>query len=239
MSLAYFRAAVAARARAPRGARDRPPRAVGHRASARAWRTGPRAASARPGPESLRKGRRHRPLGEPPSPRAAAIPTPGALASRATASARGTTAPRLRLSRDRLRAVSRASESSPESSSPPSANDAASRGGRSLAAAKAAAKAAAAVTAKRLKAAVDWTTYVTRDSVARNVTGWVREKVKALLGEDEPSLVEFVSDALASKPASAAKLVALLEPMLGDETGPFVDELWRVLARETTERPDA
>ena len=106
-------------------------------------------------------------------------------------------------------------------------------------AAKAAAKAAAAVTAKRLKAAVDWTTYVTRDSVARNVTGWVREKVKALLGEDEPSLVEFVSDALASKPASAAKLVALLEPMLGDETGPFVDELWRVLARETTERPDA
>jgi hypothetical protein len=146
MSLACFRAAVAARARAPRGVRDRPPRAVGHRASARAWRTGPRA-SARPGPESLRKGRRHhRPLGEPPPPRAAAIPTPGALASRATASARGTTAPRLRLSRDRLRAVSRASESSSESSSPSSANDAASRGGDDAgpraAAAKAAAKAA-------------------------------------------------------------------------------------------------
>ena len=66
-----------------------------------------------------------------------------------------------------------------------------------------------------------------------------RQLRKARLGEDEPSLVEFVSDALASKPASAAKLVALLDPMLGDETGPFVDELWRVLARETTTRPDA
>jgi len=101
------------------------------------------------------------------------------------------------------------------------------------AAAKAAAKAAAAVTAKRLKTSVDWTAYVTEDAVARNVTSWVREKVKALLGEDEPSLVEFVGDALASKPAAAAALVADLEPMLGDETGPFVDELWRVLARET------
>ena len=101
------------------------------------------------------------------------------------------------------------------------------------AAAKAAAKAAAAVTAKRLKGSVDWTAYVTEDAVARNVTSWVREKVKALLGEDEPSLVEFVGDALASKPAAAAALVADLEPMLGDETGPFVDELWRVLARET------
>ena len=107
------------------------------------------------------------------------------------------------------------------------------------AAAKAAAKAAAAVTAKRLKPAVEWTAYVTRDAVARNVTAWVREKVRALLGEDEPSLVEFVGDALASKPAAAAALAALLEPMLGDETGPFVDELWRVLARETTTRPDA
>jgi sugar (pentulose or hexulose) kinase len=97
----------------------------------------------------------------------------------------------------------------------------------------AAAKAAAAVTAKRLKGSVDWTAYVTEDAVARNVTSWVREKVKALLGEDEPSLVEFVGDALASKPAAAAALVADLEPMLGDETGPFVDELWRVLARET------
>ena len=95
------------------------------------------------------------------------------------------------------------------------------------------AKAAAAVTAKRLKGSVDWTAYVTEDAVARNVTSWVREKVKALLGEDEPSLVEFVGDALASKPAAAAALVADLEPMLGDETGPFVDELWRVLARET------
>ena len=101
------------------------------------------------------------------------------------------------------------------------------------AAAVAAAKAAAAVTARRLKPAVNWTAYVTKDAAARNVTSWVRERVKALLGEDEPSLVEFVGDALAAKPAAAAALAADLEPMLGDETGPFVDELWRVLARET------
>ena len=100
-------------------------------------------------------------------------------------------------------------------------------------AAVAAAKAAAAVTARRLKPAVNWTAYVTKDAAARNVTSWVRERVKALLGEDEPSLVEFVGDALAAKPAAAAALAADLEPMLGDETGPFVDELWRVLARET------
>ena len=101
------------------------------------------------------------------------------------------------------------------------------------AAAVAAAKAAAAVTARRLKPTVNWTAYVTKDAAARNVTSWVRERVKALLGEDEPSLVEFVGDALAAKPAAAAALAADLEPMLGDETGPFVDELWRVLARET------
>ena len=86
---------------------------------------------------------------------------------------------------------------------------------------------------RRLKPAVNWTAYVTKDAAARNVTSWVRERVKALLGEDEPSLVEFVGDALAAKPAAAAALAADLEPMLGDETGPFVDELWRVLARET------
>lgn len=74
---------------------------------------------------------------------------------------------------------------------------------------------------------------------------WVQEEVKQLLGEDEPSLVEFILDSLSklskrdggdptSEPGDRkSKVVADLEPMLVDETGPFVDALWTVLVKST------
>lgn len=124
------------------------------------------------------------------------------------------------------------------------------RAGAAAAASKAAAAAAAAVTARKrlvaqsssvpvsddsavLSKTVDWDTYAQNSLMAPRVLAWVKGKVKILLGEDEPSLVELIGDKLLKARPTSGALIKDLESMLEDEAKPFVLELWRELLKET------
>ena len=121
------------------------------------------------------------------------------------------------------------------------------RAGAAAAASKAA---AAAVTARKrlvaqsssvpvsddsavLSKTVDWDTYAQNSLMAPRVLAWVKGKVKILLGEDEPSLVELIGDKLLKARPTSGALIKDLESMLEDEAKPFVLELWRELLKET------
>jgi hypothetical protein len=80
---------------------------------------------------------------------------------------------------------------------------------------------------------VDWDTYAQNSLMAPRVLAWVKGKVKILLGEDEPSLVELIGDKLLKARPTSGALIKDLESMLEDEAKPFVLELWRELLKET------
>ena len=78
---------------------------------------------------------------------------------------------------------------------------------------------------------IDWATYDAA-KLSDSVQRWVNKKVAELLGEEEPSLVEFVVEK-AGEHLGAAAMVDELEPVLDTEAEPFVIKLWRMLIYET------
>ena len=78
---------------------------------------------------------------------------------------------------------------------------------------------------------MDWDAYDTC-FLAASVKRWVAKKVTELLGEEEPSLVEFVVEHT-DKHAGAAELTAELTPVLDAEAESFVVKLWRMVIYET------
>ena len=81
------------------------------------------------------------------------------------------------------------------------------------------------------KVGADWATYDAA-KLSDSVQRWVNKKVAELLGEEEPSLVEFVVEK-AGEHLGAAAMVDELEPVLDTEAEPFVIKLWRMLIYET------
>ncbi|EOD15346.1 hypothetical protein EMIHUDRAFT_211507 [Emiliania huxleyi CCMP1516] len=61
--------------------------------------------------------------------------------------------------------------------------------------------------------------------------GWVSKKMEEYLGEDEPTLVNFVLDKLAARTA-AAEVEAEVAKVLDEEAEPFTVKLWRMLLFE-------
>ena len=84
---------------------------------------------------------------------------------------------------------------------------------------------------KLFKYEVDWSTY-DASNLSESVQRWVSKKVAELLGEEEPSLVEFVVEKVGEH-LSAKDMVGELEPVLDNEAEPFVIKLWRMLIYET------
>jgi len=84
---------------------------------------------------------------------------------------------------------------------------------------------------KLFKYDVDWRTY-DASNLSGSVQRWVSKKVAELLGEEEPSLVEFVVEKVGEH-LSAKDMVSELEPVLDNEAEPFVIKLWRMLIYET------
>jgi len=84
---------------------------------------------------------------------------------------------------------------------------------------------------KLFKYDVDWRTY-DASNLSESVQRWVSKKVAELLGEEEPSLVEFVVEKVGEH-LSAKDMVSELEPVLDDEAEQFVIKLWRMLIYET------
>ncbi|CAG9461715.1 unnamed protein product [Pedinophyceae sp. YPF-701] len=83
------------------------------------------------------------------------------------------------------------------------------------------------------QAQVDWAEYdklVARGAVGA-VTAWVTRKVAELLGEEEPSLVEFILGKVAEH-ASPQALRELLQDILDDETQMFLLKLFRTVLYE-------
>jgi RNA-binding protein 25 len=78
---------------------------------------------------------------------------------------------------------------------------------------------------------VDWAVF---DSLrlAETVSRWAAKKVAELLGEAEPSLVEFVTAQTAAHCAPDA-LLTELQDVLDDEAEAFVVKLWRLIIFET------
>lgn len=78
---------------------------------------------------------------------------------------------------------------------------------------------------------VDWAVF---DSMrlAETVSRWAAKKVAELLGEAEPSLVEFVTAQTAAHSAPDA-LLTELQDVLDDEAEAFVVKLWRLIIFET------
>jgi len=84
---------------------------------------------------------------------------------------------------------------------------------------------------KLFKYDVDWRTY-DASNLSGSVQRWVSKKVAELLGEEEPSLVEFVVEKVGEH-LSAKDMVSELEPVLDNEAEQFVIKLWRMLIYET------
>ena len=84
---------------------------------------------------------------------------------------------------------------------------------------------------------LDWSVYDSAN-LGESVQRWVTKKVTELLGEEEPSLVEFVVEK-AAEHLSASAMVEELEPVLDTEAEPFVIKLWRMLIYETLKAKEA
>jgi RNA-binding protein 25 len=79
-------------------------------------------------------------------------------------------------------------------------------------------------------AVVDWS--VLSDRVLSTLRAWVRQKVTELLGEEEPSLTDFIAEKLAAHTAAPALLTELTE-VLDEEAEGFVLRLYRTVLYET------
>lgn len=84
---------------------------------------------------------------------------------------------------------------------------------------------------------MDWSVY-DKAKLGDSVQRWVSKKVTELLGEEEPSLVEFVVEKTAEH-LPAAAMVEELEPVLDTEAEPFVIKLWRMLIYEVLKAKEA
>jgi RNA-binding protein 25 len=94
-------------------------------------------------------------------------------------------------------------------------------------------------------AAIDWNV-VDKAFVVTKIQPWIKKKITAFIGEEEPSLVEFIVGKLIAKseakyaafiplPTTLTTARALLQDLsviLDDEAESFVVKLWRLLLYE-------
>ena len=77
---------------------------------------------------------------------------------------------------------------------------------------------------------------VTTDGAYRNglsiIDAWLRRKLTELLGEEEESMIEFITDSLSSRCEPAA-LLEELEPVFDDAAAEFTADLWRTVVLES------
>ena len=78
---------------------------------------------------------------------------------------------------------------------------------------------------------VDWEAAERGGVVESKLRPWVSKKIEEYLGEEEPTLVEFVTSKLAAR-QPAETIVAELSKVLDDEAEKFVVKLWRMLLFE-------
>eukprot|EP00742_Colponemidia_sp_Colp-10_P006176 GILJ01006611.1.p1 GENE.GILJ01006611.1~~GILJ01006611.1.p1 ORF type:complete len:529 (-),score=108.03 GILJ01006611.1:121-1599(-) len=82
------------------------------------------------------------------------------------------------------------------------------------------------------KYSIEWDSLYECGVVEKKVRPWVAKKVKELLGEEEPTMVNVVIKKVLTKPEPKVFL-ELLQPVLEEETEGFVQKLWRTLAFES------
>lgn len=76
---------------------------------------------------------------------------------------------------------------------------------------------------------------LTSDLMTNRITPWVQKKLQEIIGEDEPTLVAFITEKLESE-ARPDNILSEIRVVLDDEAEKFVIKLWRLLIYETEAR---
>lgn len=90
-------------------------------------------------------------------------------------------------------------------------------------------------TAKEELFAMKFDDLITPTLIQKRVYPWVNKKICEYIGEEEPSLTEFVCEKVEQR-ASAKEILDDIFQVLDDEADIFVFKLWRLLAFETKSR---
>ncbi|CAI5523804.1 unnamed protein product [Closterium sp. Naga37s-1] len=77
---------------------------------------------------------------------------------------------------------------------------------------------------------INWTVY-DESALHQRMRPWVARKIREFLGEEEPTLVDFILSKTQQHVGGAA-LLGLLEPILDEEAEMFVLKMWRMLIFE-------
>ena len=81
------------------------------------------------------------------------------------------------------------------------------------------------------ESAVDWEAAEAAGVLESKIRPWLAKKIAEYLGEEEPTLVEFVMTKLAER-LPPAKIEAEMVQVLDDDAEMFVVKLWRLLLFE-------
>ena len=83
-----------------------------------------------------------------------------------------------------------------------------------------------------LRTPVEWDSLLSEPDGLSIIDAWLRRKLTELLGEEEESMIEFITDSLSSRCEPSA-LLEELEPVFDDAAAEFTAELWRTVVLES------
>lgn len=79
--------------------------------------------------------------------------------------------------------------------------------------------------------------YLGNNLMEKRISPWIKKKLNEIIGEDEPTLIVFISDKLASE-CKPEQILSEIRVVLDEEAEVFVIKLWRLLVYETEARAE-
>lgn len=79
--------------------------------------------------------------------------------------------------------------------------------------------------------------YLGSDLMEKRISPWVKKKLNEIIGEDEPTLILFITDKLSGE-AKPEQILSEIRVVLDEEAEVFVIKLWRLLIYETEARAE-
>jgi len=79
--------------------------------------------------------------------------------------------------------------------------------------------------------------YLASNLMEKRISPWIKKKLNEIIGEDEPTLIVFISDKLASE-CKPEQILSEIRVVLDEEAEVFVIKLWRLLIYETEARAE-